>query len=376
MADFPPLTPEERASLAYGTHCCQCNKQLTDNEGSVVGTQQFNNCWFNEDGKCRHVCCEEHGKHVGYYKPGGCAIYWCACHDTVCLPAESDPWDNVHPDSDGFVDDGSSDTEWDIRERLRREHMAFRRDEVPPTSTSSEAAPRQPQSPRTRIGTLLQVMQVMQDMGLKILSLHEKDRSSGSQVVDGAGTSSATSDIPETGYEPPYPPTTDPVLRQIYDNDALSRVQKAPSLDDTIAQMEEEHRAFHEVLEQATQRSAAAKAKATAKSEPTPTFISQLPRERAEQVVEKYVTEASDRLAILMKLNGTVPEVNLLAHVPMGDVDHARPNAKVRVRRTTRKQQRRFAEAKSKTKAALQAEYYADLRVLETMIQQIKAESP
>eukprot|EP00971_Amphidinium_carterae_P170658 3382126-Amphidinium_carterae.1 len=34
------LTPEEKASLQYGTHCCQCNKQLTHN-GSVVGTQQF-----------------------------------------------------------------------------------------------------------------------------------------------------------------------------------------------------------------------------------------------------------------------------------------------------------------------------------------------
>eukprot|EP00971_Amphidinium_carterae_P236418 4691925-Amphidinium_carterae.1 len=59
----------------------------------------------------------------------------------------------------------------------------------------------------------------------------------------------------------------------------------------------------------------------------------------------------------------------------MDDVDNARPNAQVRVRRTTRKQQKRFAAARSKTKAVLQAEYYADLRVLEQMIQQIKAES-
>eukprot|EP00971_Amphidinium_carterae_P089379 1768987-Amphidinium_carterae.1 len=106
-------------------------------------------------------------------------------------------------------------------------------------------------------------------------------------------------------------------LLKIYENDALSRAQRAQSLDETIAQMEEEHKAFHEAIEQGIRQSAAA-AKAKAKSEPTPTLLSQLPVERAEQVVEKYVTEASDRLAILMKLNGTVPEVNLRARVPMG----------------------------------------------------------
>eukprot|EP00971_Amphidinium_carterae_P049811 981951-Amphidinium_carterae.1 len=154
------LTPEERALLEYDTTCCQCGKpQTTDN------TKRHEECWYNLDGKCRHVFCEEHGKCVGVYKTGGCEIYWCACHDNVCLPAEPDPWDNVAPDSDGFLDDGSSDTEWDIRERLRREHMAFRREESQqptstssqqPTSTSSEAVPQQPQSPRTRIGTILQ----------------------------------------------------------------------------------------------------------------------------------------------------------------------------------------------------------------------------
>eukprot|EP00971_Amphidinium_carterae_P224281 4449637-Amphidinium_carterae.2 len=107
-------------------------------------------------GHCRHVFCEEHGRRVGHYKPGGSSIYWCACHDTVCLPAESDPWDNVTVDSDGFLDEGYSDTEWDTKERLRREQMACRRDEGQPTSTSSEAVPRKTQSPCTRIGTLLQ----------------------------------------------------------------------------------------------------------------------------------------------------------------------------------------------------------------------------
>eukprot|EP00971_Amphidinium_carterae_P294752 5852796-Amphidinium_carterae.1 len=212
----------------------------------------------------------------------------------------------------GFLDDGSSDVEWDIRERLRREHKAFRRDEGQPTSTSSDAMPQQPQSPRTRIGTLLQVMQVLQDLGLKILSLHATHSPSGSQAAAGARTSSTTPIAQETGYEPPYPPTTDPVLLQIYRNDALSQVQQAQSLDDTIAQMEEEHKAFHEAIEQGIRQSAAAKAKA----EPTPTLISQLPLERAEQVVAKYITEASERLAILMKLNGTVLAVNLLARVP------------------------------------------------------------
>eukprot|EP00971_Amphidinium_carterae_P274707 5451293-Amphidinium_carterae.1 len=80
-------------------------------------------------------------------KPGGCSMYWCACHDTECLPAQSDPWDNVTVDSDGFLVEGYSDTEWDTKERLRREQMAFRRGEGQPTSTSSEAVPRQPQSP-------------------------------------------------------------------------------------------------------------------------------------------------------------------------------------------------------------------------------------
>eukprot|EP00971_Amphidinium_carterae_P115614 2290260-Amphidinium_carterae.1 len=83
--------------------------------------------------------------------------------------------------------------------------------------------------------------------------------------------------------------------------------------------MEEEHKAFHEAIEQGIRQSAEAKAKAKAKPEPTPILISELPLERAEKVVAKYVTEASERLAILIKLNGTVPEVNLLARVPMDD---------------------------------------------------------
>eukprot|EP00971_Amphidinium_carterae_P034718 683359-Amphidinium_carterae.1 len=77
-----------------------------------------------------------------------------------------------------------------------------------------------------------------------------------------------------------------------------------------------------------------------------------------------------------MKLNGTVPALNLHARVPMDNVDNVRPNAKVRVRRTTRKQQRRFAQAKMVTKSVLQSEYYSDLKVLEAMINQIKAVSP
>eukprot|EP00971_Amphidinium_carterae_P294319 5843921-Amphidinium_carterae.1 len=77
-----------------------------------------------------------------------------------------------------------------------------------------------------------------------------------------------------------------------------------------------------------------------------------------------------------MKLNGTVPALNLLARVPMDNIDNARPNAQVRIRRTTRKQQRRFAQAKMVTKSVLQSEYYSDLKVLETMINQIKAVSP
>eukprot|EP00971_Amphidinium_carterae_P212233 4212158-Amphidinium_carterae.4 len=78
-----------------------------------------------------------------------------------------------------------------------------------------------------------------------------------------------------------------------------------------------------------------------------------------------------------MKLNGSVPAVNVMARVPMEDDDaaNARPNAQVRVRRTTRRQQRRLAQAKSRTRLTLQAEYFADLRVLEQLIQQIKTNS-
>eukprot|EP00971_Amphidinium_carterae_P225953 4481452-Amphidinium_carterae.1 len=124
MAAFPALTPEERAMIEYETICCKCGKpDTTDN------TKRHEICWYKVDCKCRHVFCEEHGKYVGQYKPGSCAMYWCDCHEMVCLPAQSDPWDNVTVDSDGFLDEGYSDTEWDIKERLRREHMAFRRDE-------------------------------------------------------------------------------------------------------------------------------------------------------------------------------------------------------------------------------------------------------
>eukprot|EP00971_Amphidinium_carterae_P070308 1390706-Amphidinium_carterae.2 len=148
--------------------------------------------------------------------------------------------------------------------------------------------------------------------------------------------------------------------------------QPEPHTWQPFASMEEEHRAFHDAIDEGIRRSIEAKAKA----EPAPVAISQLPVERAEQVVQNYITEATERLEILMKLNGTVPAVNLLARVPMDNVDNVRPNAKVRVRRTTRKQQRRFAQAKMVTKSVLQSEYYSDLKVLEAMIQQIKAVSP
>eukprot|EP00971_Amphidinium_carterae_P139618 2766060-Amphidinium_carterae.1 len=72
--------------------------------------------------------------------------------------------ENITVDSDGFLDEGSSDVEWDARERLRREHKAFRRDESQPTSSSSAAVPQLSQSPHQRIGSLLQVMQVLQDL--------------------------------------------------------------------------------------------------------------------------------------------------------------------------------------------------------------------
>eukprot|EP00971_Amphidinium_carterae_P106044 2100240-Amphidinium_carterae.1 len=100
-------------------------------------------------------------------------MYWCDCHEAVCLPAKSEPWENVTVDSDGFLDEGSSDVEWDTRERLRREHKAFRQEESQQTASSSDAVPKKSQSPRQRIGSLLQVMQVLQDLGLKILATEE-----------------------------------------------------------------------------------------------------------------------------------------------------------------------------------------------------------
>eukprot|EP00971_Amphidinium_carterae_P312442 6209839-Amphidinium_carterae.1 len=145
MAAFPALTPEERAMIEYDTICCQCGKPDTTDS-----TKRHEICWFKVDCKCRQVFCEEHGRYVGQYKPGSCAMYWCDCHEMVCLPTQPDPWDNVTVDSDGFLDEGYSDTEWDPKERLprlRRQQMAFQRDGGQPTSTSSEAVPRQPQSP-------------------------------------------------------------------------------------------------------------------------------------------------------------------------------------------------------------------------------------
>eukprot|EP00971_Amphidinium_carterae_P319676 6353457-Amphidinium_carterae.1 len=200
-----------------------------------------------------------------------------------------------------------------------------------------------------RLDFTTSVMEVMQTLGLKILNLHESTQFKGSEEA----ANSLVPDVAEKQDEPEelsvedgqFYPDNDPILMQIYANDAQSRAEREQSLEHTIAKMEEEHKAFHEILE--------------------------------SNLVTKYVKEASDRLAVLMKLNGTVPEVNLLARVPMEDDDaaKARPNAQVKVRRTTRRQQRRLAESKSKTKRTLQAEYFADLRVLEQMIQQVKAES-
>eukprot|EP00971_Amphidinium_carterae_P199045 3950002-Amphidinium_carterae.1 len=61
------------------------------------------------------------------------------------------------------------------------------------------------QSPRQRIGSLLQVMQVLQDLGLKILALHAAEESSASQSTAGPSTSTTPPIQGETGYEPPYP---------------------------------------------------------------------------------------------------------------------------------------------------------------------------
>eukprot|EP00971_Amphidinium_carterae_P082043 1623071-Amphidinium_carterae.1 len=72
--------------------------------------------------------------------------------------------DNITVDSDGFLDEGSSDVKWDTRKGLRRKHKAFRRDESQPTSSSSAAVPQLNRSPRKRTGLLLQVMQVLQDL--------------------------------------------------------------------------------------------------------------------------------------------------------------------------------------------------------------------
>eukprot|EP00971_Amphidinium_carterae_P245212 4869393-Amphidinium_carterae.1 len=99
--------------------------------------------------------------------------------------------DNITVDSDGFVDEGSSDVKWDTRKRLRRKHKA---------------------------AFWLQ------------MSL--------------------------------YPPTTDPVLLQIYRKDALTQVQEAQTINETVEKMEEEHRAFRDAIDKGIKRSIEAKAKA------------------------------------------------------------------------------------------------------------------
>eukprot|EP00971_Amphidinium_carterae_P305395 6069059-Amphidinium_carterae.1 len=81
--------------------------------------------------------------------------------------------------------------------------MAFRQDDAQqPTSTSSIAVPQKPRSPQTCIGMILQVMEVMQTLGLKILSLHEKDHSKGSTDGEEASSSTPAASVEEQGYKP------------------------------------------------------------------------------------------------------------------------------------------------------------------------------
>eukprot|EP00971_Amphidinium_carterae_P053552 1055003-Amphidinium_carterae.2 len=111
-----PNSPNSRGTpfisaiiLACSLRCCQCGKpQVTGN------AKWMEHCWWGEE-PCGHIFCEEHGKCVGLYTPGGVYIHWCACHDSVCLPCNPDPWDNMEPDSDGFLDDGPPDVEWNKR---------------------------------------------------------------------------------------------------------------------------------------------------------------------------------------------------------------------------------------------------------------------
>eukprot|EP00971_Amphidinium_carterae_P146138 2896503-Amphidinium_carterae.1 len=69
MAEFPPLTPEQKALIEYQTTCCKCGKPQTEDS-----SKRLEICWFSDDDhKCRHVFCEDHGRFVGEYKPGHCA---------------------------------------------------------------------------------------------------------------------------------------------------------------------------------------------------------------------------------------------------------------------------------------------------------------
>eukprot|EP00971_Amphidinium_carterae_P025350 500351-Amphidinium_carterae.1 len=61
-------------------------------------------------------------------------------------------------------------------------------EESQPTASSSDAVPTKSQSPRQRIGSLLQVMQLLQDLGLKILALHAAEEPSGIQSTAGPST--------------------------------------------------------------------------------------------------------------------------------------------------------------------------------------------
>eukprot|EP00971_Amphidinium_carterae_P069338 1372168-Amphidinium_carterae.2 len=90
--------------------CCTCGAPDTV-EKPLVDT-----CWFN-DPKCEHRFCREHCRRVGFYNPGGLAIEWCYCHDSVCLPCMED-WEKAIPGSDGQCSD--DDVAWDEEERIRR----------------------------------------------------------------------------------------------------------------------------------------------------------------------------------------------------------------------------------------------------------------
>eukprot|EP00971_Amphidinium_carterae_P212232 4212158-Amphidinium_carterae.3 len=123
-------------------------------------------------------------------------------------------------------------------------------------------------------------------LGLKILKLHESTQFKGSEEAAGSSVPNVTEEPDEpyelSGEDGQFDPDKDPILMQIYADDAQSRADREQSLEATMDEMEEEHKAFHAILDSHVRESA--KSKTRMQSVQAPVKLSELPVERVEQL--------------------------------------------------------------------------------------------